>query len=462
LPSIYALYRLTYKTLKKNKLILPKHIVKDFNRSRSAENRNKAVCLAPFKSLRFLPDGHITVCCHNNSWYVGKYPETHILEAWQSPAIKQLRTKLAKSDFSLGCYECLPAFENQDFSSVNPLLYENYPANTAYPVMLDFKIATTCNMQCVMCSEYSSSAKRLNQTDHSNTHDVYQTEFVEELLPLIPHLAEARFSGGEPFLNEIYYRIWEHIIQINRACKIMVQTNGSILTNKIKNLLADGNFHINISMDAANAGLYESIRVNGNYQKVMENLEYFSGYSKNKDIPLGITACTMQNNAYNLYEIMLLANRYHARLWYSDVYFPFRNALWVLPAEKIHAIVQHLKSQTLNPQNCIEHHNGAVFKDMIKRLEYWNKQASEREDRGTAYINAHTLENLLEDIFRHLIHDNPQPWQNISTALESIQNKDILNFTDVVKNYGKADFIYDRLGSMSITRLSKEFEKLLK
>jgi MoaA/NifB/PqqE/SkfB family radical SAM enzyme len=447
--------------LKDKKLILPKHIVKEYNKNRHSKNQNKAICLAPFKSLRFLPDGNITVCCHNNSWYVGKYPETGILEAWQSPAIKKLQKKLLKSDFSLGCFECLPAFENKDFSSVNPLLYENYSVNKKYPVILDFKIATECNMQCIMCSEYSSSAIRSNFSNHSNAQDIYQKGFVEELLPLIPHLKEARFSGGEPFLNEVYYHIWERIIQINPTCKISIQTNGSILTTRIKDLLESGNFHLNISIDAANAELYESIRVNGNYQKVIENLKYFSEYSKNRDVSLGITACTMKNNAYNLYEIMLLANQYNAQLWYSDVYFPFRNALWVLSSDKINPIVQNLKKHNLIQSTNIESHNKLVFQDMIKRLEYWNKKAIEREIQGTAYINANSFKELLEKTFEHLIHKNPQPWKNISAAINSLNNKNLLNITPVIKNYGKADFIYERLGSININELKNNFETLV-
>ena len=52
----------------------------------------------------------------------------------------------------------------------------------------------------------------------------YDAAFVKQLEEFIPHLEEVKFYGGEPFLIEIYYEIWEKIMELNPKVRISVQT----------------------------------------------------------------------------------------------------------------------------------------------------------------------------------------------------------------------------------------------
>jgi MoaA/NifB/PqqE/SkfB family radical SAM enzyme len=72
------------------------------------------------------------------------------------------------------------------------------------------------------------------------------------------------------------------IIAINPKCLIMVQTNGMVLNERIKNLLSRGNFQIGVSIDSLKKEVYETIRPHGKLERVMENINYFSEYSKRK------------------------------------------------------------------------------------------------------------------------------------------------------------------------------------
>jgi len=53
-----------------------------------------------------------------------------------------------------------------------------------------------------------------------------------------------------------YYDIWDLIIRKNPKCEIVVQTNATVLNNRIKNLLETGNFKISISIDSYFSCIY--------------------------------------------------------------------------------------------------------------------------------------------------------------------------------------------------------------
>ena len=447
--------------MKDNQNILPRKILSSYRKHRLPLNRKKPVCLAPLKSLRFLPDGNITVCCHNNSFSLGKYPEVRIIDAWNSDKIKYLRKKLSKADFSAGCSECVFSFLNGNYGSVNPLLYENYAENSKSPVMLDFKIATECNLECIMCSEYSSSAIRNKSVGFfEKSNSLYGDGFISEIESLIPHLKEARFSGGEPFLNNIYYKIWEQIININPECRITIQTNGTILNERIKNLLNRGNFYLNISIDAVKPEAYRNIRLNGEIQQVLSNLGYFSEYAAIHKRILGITACAMKDNIPDLPDIMQLANKHNANLWYSEVRFPFVNALWVMHSGELDKAIRFLRENL--PQNVAEvnRHNASVYNDMVARLEFLRMEAVQRES-GKGLIPASTLKEELRIKFGYNISENPRVWARIENILNSFENSLVIDISVLITEAYEAGFMYSHLGRINDNALQQNFRHLL-
>jgi len=441
---------------------LPKPLVREYNQSRILQNRNKPICLAPFKSLRFLPDGNITVCCHNNSFSLGKYPDTSIMSAWNSNELEFLRKKMDKADFSAGCQDCLSSFEEKQFASVNPLLYENYSDNSKFPVILDFKSATECNLMCVMCSEYSSSAiRRCTDSKLYSEASVYDKDFVEEIKTIIPHIAEARFSGGEPFLNDIYYDLWYAIIEKNPNCKISIQTNGTIYNSKVQSILESGQIHINVSVDAVDPELYQKIRINGNLEKVKENIFKFSEYSKLKNTSFGITACAMRDNAYELSEIFKLANSLGAKLWYSDVHFPLVNALWVMKSDELDKIVEFLNNQKLELNSEMSLHNAVVFKDLIGRIEQLALAANRREHSSKLLINPTKLVEKLSKVMRKSTLVHPGTWTKIKLALSQFNECKMIDLSIEISKYYNTDFAFQQLGQMSYETLIKNFACLI-
>jgi len=443
----------------KNKYILSKDILEEYNSQRLEQNKNLPVCLAPWKSLRILPDGNITVCCHNNSYSLGKFPEVGLLQAWKSDKIQALQKKISKADFTYGCQVCYPAFKSKMFDSVNPNLYEEYPKNDDYPVILDFKSATECNLECIMCSEYSSSSIR--KGCKTGYEEIFDDDFLNQVFEFIPHIKEARFSGGEPFLNRIYYKVWEKILETNPDCKISIQTNGTILNSEIKSLLESGNFHLNISIDAIDPDIYSEIRVNGVFSKLDKNVKYFADYSQRNNRILGITACAMKDNSNKYFEILKYANKNNAKIWFSDVSFPLINALWIMSSEALKEIIETYKYLKIPEDTQLEKQNAIVYRDLLSRIERLCQNALLREQSKDNYISKNDLIKKLQLIFANSIANNPNVWSKLNTVFKELPNSDYFDLSLEIKKLYSPDFAYEHFGRLSKENLKQNFEMLV-
>jgi len=443
----------------KNKFRLNNKIIKKYNSSRKLENYNLPICLAPFKNLRFMPNGDITVCCHNNSYVLGSYPQNTIKEVWEGDKLKKLRKSISKADFSLGCQVCLDAFEAGLFESVNPLLYEKFDINKLQPVILDFKIATECNLECIMCSEYSSSEiRRKNEFVFKN---LYDENFIFQIHNLLPGIKAARFSGGEPFLNKIYYKLWDLIINLNPDCEIYIQTNGTILNDKIKNLIEKGKFFINVSVDSVNCKNYSKIRVNGDFNKLKSNIEYFSEYSQRNNRKFGITACAMKDNIYEWADIVLFANHFNAEIWFSEVFFPFKNALWCQDSNFLKAAFEFLKTKKVLNSHDSETvaNNILVYNNLLKRLERLILEIEKREKSTKYFI---TNEILLKKIKKYGKSLMGGDLQKIETAIFESGDEEIIDFTLLFNKFYSINYVFEYLSGINKDVLVNNFRFLRK
>lgn len=445
----------------KNKKVLDRKIVKAYNSQRREQNIDLPVCLAAHKSLRFMPRGNITVCCHNNTFVLGVYPECTPKQAWESKEMKLLRKKISKADFTLGCQSCFYAFENELFDSVNPLLYENYGYNNKSPIILDFKITTECNLECIMCSECSSSSISNNNSNRSG-NSIYDEKFINSIYDFIPNLKEARFSGGEPFMSEIYFKIWEILIEKNPQCKIFIQTNGTLLNSRIKSLLKDGNFNINVSLDALDSELYSKIRKNANIDKVLSNIEYFTEYSRTYNRKFGITVCAMKDNISEWINLVDYSNKQYAYIWFSEVYFPFVNALWTAKSSELKKYLYILDKSIEAYFSSVADANYVVYKNLIKKLRSLYELAVKRENSINSYCNTKDLAKRLKKKFTNQIEKNPNKWVNIEQSLIDMGDREILDLSKILMNDFCPELMYNELSKLNKAALIKNFKEICK
>lgn len=324
-------------------------------------------CYAPSKSLRLGPDGRVTVCCHNNKNLLGTYPQQSLQQIWNAAPIMEMRTNFQEGKYADGCFYCIHEATQGPSAARSAALYDRYEALVDQPVILDFKTDTHCNLSCIMCSGLSSSALRALDTGKPNPY--HSSAFVDEVRKWAPRLKEVRFSGGEPFLSEFYFQLWNMLIDVNPECKIVVQTNGTVLNDKIKSILERGNFNINVSVDSFDDNRYAMIRRGSHLSHVKTNLEWFRSYCITNHRFWGITSCAMQANCNEFEAIVNSWNAYEARGWFSVVWFPPSQALWNMPVEALEQIQKKFLEVDLPEQTETEIYNKQVFQSLEKSVD---------------------------------------------------------------------------------------------
>lgn len=359
--------------------------------------RHHTFCHAAEINMLFSQEGEVYVCCHNQSYAIGKYPEQSIAEIWNSEAAQLIRDKLRNYDLGGGCRICADDFKRGAFKEVRARHFDTLKPHPKYPVMMEFLLSNVCNLECVMCTGKFSSLIRKNREKLPALHTPYDGAFLHQLDEFIPHLHETRFSGsGEAFSNDINYFIWEKIIAMNRACLIMVQTNGTILSARVKEMLEKGNFQIGVSIDSLNKDTYEAIRVNANFEKVMDNLLYFREYARRKGTRFSISMCVMRQNWREVPDFIRFCNEHGAVATLHKVWHPFGNALFNLPKEELEEILQMYSQQEFSLSNPTQEENVQHFQYFTEVVKEWVQAARPEFKAEDPQVTVKAMEHLVD------------------------------------------------------------------
>jgi len=180
--------------------------------------------------------------------------------------------------------------------------------------------------------------------------------------------------GGEPFLIKIYYEIWEKIIKTNPDCLIDIQTNGTVLNDKIKSLLETGNFRISLSIDSFDKDTYEKIRNNARYQDVMDNLNFFTAHAQKNKYPMCISVCPMQQNMYEIPDIIKYCNQNAFYVYFNTVWKPAHCSLRFLEPDELLNLINYYKNIELSSNSDCEIKNKQHYKSFINQLVLWEAE----------------------------------------------------------------------------------------
>ncbi len=343
-------------------MILKKETIEAYNASRNCSNKS-IVCHAPMVNLNFEQTGDVRACCYNFKHVLGKWPEQSIREIWTGKKLQDLRGFVNANDLGGGCIECGKMIENGNYQGVRARYYDEFATNKlsdtiasftrkftggfAYPKVMEFELSNECNLECIMCNGSFSSSIRKNREKLPPIVSPYNEKFVDELEEFIPHLTDAKFLGGEPFMIDIYLQIWERILKINPKIRMHITTNGTFLNSRTKTLLEGLNAGIILSIDSVEKETYKKIRINGNYDKVMENLEYFIDYTRRKRTFISMAACPMTNNWQELPQMLEFCLEKNIALYFNVVFTPFELSLRDLSHEKLQEVITFLDAYKL-------------------------------------------------------------------------------------------------------------------
>lgn len=363
---------------------LERAAIKKYNSHRRIIAR-PILCHAPFSNINFAQNGDMTVCCYNRTEVLGRYPTNSIQEAWESPIAGELRHYMKQKYLGIGCANCKDQIISGNIQGTKAIYYDKnaslrhlLPAYTAPPKVFEFEISNICNLECIMCNGYFSSAIRANREKLPKIHSPYDAAFIDEVKKFLPYLTDAKFLGGEPFLIGQYYDIWNAIIAINPSIKVHITTNGTVLNKKAQDILEKIDAGIIISVDSLDKENYERIRINGDFDILMENIQWFINYRNRKKSFLSFAVCPMLSNRKHLTEVIQFCIRHDINIHYNTVRDPEN--------ETLKNATPHILNELIADIVNIKHSHSPIGKnnkertfDFLSHLKVWLNNSTEKE-----------------------------------------------------------------------------------
>lgn len=329
----------------------------------------RSYCLAYKQNLYFRIDGSVTPCSANFENVYGKYPDNTVKEILEGEKRQNLLNLFSKGIVPSGCVKCFEMLNDNNFYAAPFHNYSRDLKGRFLPVTAEFELSNHCNLKCIMCnSKYS------DQHFDSNVlkiDEVYDTNFVNQLTPYLANFKRSSFKGGEPFLINLYYLIWEQMISSNSRNVISVTSNGTVLNARVKKILSRGRFDINISLDSLNKQNFENIRKNAVFESFISNLDYFILYSKENKTQFNTCVCVMRDNYKDIIEIFNYANTKGFNVYLNFVEDPIDLSLKSLPNEDLKEILQYFVASKPSFTFINGNTNSRVYDSIIHQLRYW-------------------------------------------------------------------------------------------
>ena len=352
-------------------------------------------CYVPFNSMTFSFQGKVFTCSYNRDAVLGYYPDKTIDEIWNGVPAQKIREHMSHNDLDFGCQHCKYFFEKRKFSNLKPLVWDKYAekgTDNPMPRVLEFELSNECNLECQMCLGEVSSSIRKNRDKLSPIKMPYDDAFIEQLEKYIPHLEEAKFYGGEPFLIDIYYKIWAKITEINPNIKIFVITNGTAWNKKIRTVLENGHFDVAISIDSTHRETLEKIRKNIRYDTLMSNIDNFSSYCLSRGANLSLSFTAQRENWQDFPDYVSFCNEKKAYMYVSYLETPVQFAIPGLPVEELKKIRDFLEGFEYSGTTLWEQHNAQCFMDFRNFIGTYIKNNEEKR-----YVTYKLTDNVMMD-----------------------------------------------------------------
>ncbi len=380
------------------------------------------VCKAPFTSLYFHPNGDIGACCLNyNKINYGNYPNQSIESIIKSGTRKNHQNYIENNNFTLGCDICQDNMQSEVFANLLATGYNNQNIKT-HITRMDFELSYKCNLECVMCSLHSDSDKG----------SVYNDTFINEITPYLKNLEYTNFIGGEPFVIDIYYKIWERILEVNPNCIINIQTNGTIFNKRIKEIISNSQVSLVVSIDSLDEDRYAAIRKGGKIESTLKNTIRFNEAVQRKGKTLQLSVCPMRNNWIDIPQIIDYANNNDCIVYFNQVEYPIELSLKHIESKDLQKIIKSYKAKlSTTESNSLETRNKNSFEGLIKLLETWYSAKKEDEQNLISVSSLEIMQTLnlvnshkYKDIFRQIELCLPEKWEISSKRYNEITNTD--------------------------------------
>ena len=321
----------------------------------------------PFNHVSIGSTGDYQICCMHSVpvEHRKNINQTGIDDWMQSPYLDEVRSAFAEDKQHPGCQRCWQQ-EAVGTQSIRQVQAKEYKIIGAKPMQskllnVEFAVGNLCNLSCVMCNEYSSSAilaenRQLgiavhDQRDFSWTETAFEN--LQNILDSKPRVVHLR--GGEPLYNK---RILDLIAnfpsdKLNNTL-LHLTTNATTWTLQWQQALSKFKaVRMMLSVDAVGE-LAGYIRYPSKFDQVEQNIRLIADCSNINPV----IHTTVQNlNIMHIGDVIQWAKRMNIYLMLDLLVRPDYLEITNLPPALKHKAVEHLSgvlAQDLEPHTQCE------------------------------------------------------------------------------------------------------------
>lgn len=161
------------------------------------------------------------------------------------------------------------------FKTANVLKKRLYCKVSGYPNSFMFEAASRCNLRCSMCWAYRAD-------EHRRSNFLKYEEYKKIIDDIEGYCSKVFFSFcGEPLMNKDIYRMIGYAN--DKDMVVGLSTNANLLTeNNVVRLLESRPYEMVVSLDSADKGTYEKMRVGGDFDKVISGVRFLTSEKKRR------------------------------------------------------------------------------------------------------------------------------------------------------------------------------------
>jgi MoaA/NifB/PqqE/SkfB family radical SAM enzyme len=266
-------------------------------------------CSAPFENIEILTNGEVGICgCH--AWMpttVGNILKNNLVDIFKSQLVFKIRKSILDGTYQYCDELSCKLIKNNELIDVNDLSKQqrkliedlNIKKELFLPKRIFFSGDFTCNLSCPSCRvkiikysiDQTEKQKKLIDIFYKNLFSI-PSNVLEELIIS---------TSGEIFASELLLGLLKKInMKDFPNLKLHLQTNGLLMKRRWDRLQEWENRVniVNLTADSCFKKTYEKLRRGGNFEILIDALEWFKQKKKEKNIHL-IIKCVVQKDNYN-------------------------------------------------------------------------------------------------------------------------------------------------------------------
>ena len=261
-------------------------------------------------------NGNVYPCCPRfiDFYSFGNLFENNFQEIWFSEKANNFRNKILNNDYSFCNRNMCTSFSPRKREEV---LY-NWRKNSSCRY-LRLAYNNVCNVACKTCRDEF----KIKDTDN-------QKELTKKIIPLLENVEKIQLStAGDVFASKDGIEFLKYITTKHPNIVFVIDTNGILLTDKLyETLNLKGKIeNLHISIPGATKKTYDKIVRNGNFDAVMNNLQFLSQEIENGSISsITINMVISKYNYKEMSRMAKIAKKFKVSVLYT-CYQPWEHTL---------------------------------------------------------------------------------------------------------------------------------------